>query len=54
MEGKEKWGKKNGELDTTAIESHSACPVKVVLRGADFLNGLLGHNIAGCEEHLLH
>ena len=38
---------------TAAVESHSACAGKVVLVGADFLNGLLGHDIAGCEEYLL-
>lgn len=45
-------GGKGGGIYTAAVESHSACAGEVVLGGADFLNALLGHDIAGCEEYL--
>lgn len=42
-----------GKRVTAAVEGHSACAGEIVLVDADLLNGLLGHDIAGCEEYLL-
>lgn len=39
-------------MNTAAVESHSPCAREVVLPWSDFLDGLLRHDIAGCEEHL--
>lgn len=47
--GKEEEG---GGGCTAAVESHSARAGKVVLFGPDALNGLLGHDVAGCKEYL--
>lgn len=46
------WGRGKEGRYTAAVEGHSARTGKVVLGGADFLNALLGHDIAGCEEDL--
>ena len=43
------WGGGSGGCSTAAIQGHSSSSIKVVFRGADFLNGLLGHDIARCE-----
>jgi hypothetical protein len=37
---------------TAAVEGHAACARVVVLVEADALDTLLGHHVAGCEEHL--
>jgi len=37
-------------LRTTAVQSHAARPIEVVLVDADFLDGLLGEHVTGCEE----
>ncbi len=50
--GVERGGEGEGEV-TAAVEGHAGCAGQVVLGGADFLDGLLGHDVAGCEEDLL-
>ena len=42
-----------GAEDAAAVEGHAAGAGEVLLVPADFLDGLLGHGVAGCEEDLV-